>query len=30
MPIKAVIWSGALFGAWFSIDRNDLSFCKYE
>ena len=30
MPIKAVIWSGTLFGAWFFIGRNNLSFCKYE
>lgn len=30
MPIKAVIWSGTLFGAWFFIDRNNLYFCKYE
>ena len=30
MPIKAVIWSGALSGAWFFIGRNNLYFCKYE
>ena len=28
MPIKAVIWSGALFGAWFFIDRNNSYFCN--